>query len=579
MRTLASPRRRPVRQLSATLVTLVLSACAGTRATVTHPGIPVAPAIALAADVILPTRVPPGGVPVILIQTRYWRSFRLIGGGGGGRVPQGPRESIVSRLIEAGFGVVVTDVRGTGASDGQWRWPWSSDEVADMGAIIDWIVKQPWSNGAVGATGVSYEGTTALLAAAAGRPALKAVLARQLEWELTDETIAPGGVRNVAFPDVWGRSVDALDHGAWPEIFPSYAKWFVRGVQRRDTDPNGAALAALQHARAPSSNVAQRAAAVHRGSDPFGPGAPAADSLGPAGHVPALAGTTAIVAIWGSWWDGGTADAVFRAQRAMPIREAIIGPWDHDGAATASPLRTASSDRPTVDLDSVVGFFRRHVTSTASGTADTARIVRWYVAGAEQWRRGATWPATRPRTWRLAGERLLDGEHAAPLPSDTLRTLDVDFTASTGRNTRWTTGLVRPVDAPDRARAPGLLSWRTAPFSEPLAVFGDGALTCNVTLSADEAALHVYLESVDASGRVRLLTEGTQRARAGAITVRIRPVAFELPSGWSLRLSIAGADAPTFERVPATGPQRIIMHGASCTLVLPVSDEGVSGPR
>lgn len=83
--------------------------------------------------------------------------------------------------MRAGFAVVVVDVRGTGASDEVWSGPWSADEVQDMRAILDWIVAQPWSNGAVGATGVSYEGTTAQLTAGLGHPALKAVLARQLE--------------------------------------------------------------------------------------------------------------------------------------------------------------------------------------------------------------------------------------------------------------------------------------------------------------------------------------------------------------------------------------------------------------
>lgn len=557
-----------VRALSAIVLAAALTGCAGAKATVSHPAIPVAPGIGLAADVVLPVAVPAGGVPVVLIQTRYWRSFRLVGGGGGGggRVPQGPRDAIVPRLLAAGFGVVVVDVRGTGASDGAWRWPWSADEVADMGPVIDWIVRQPWSNGAVGATGVSYEGTTALLAAAAGRPALRAVLARQLEWQLVDETMAPGGVRNVAFADVWSRTVDALDHGEYPEIFPSYAKWFVRGVQRRDDDPDGTALAALQQARAPSSNVAQRASSVRLSSDPFGAGAPAADSLGPTGHATALAATTAVVGIWGSWWDGGTADAVLRAQRAMPIREAVIGPWDHDGGSNASPLRGSGSDHPTVELDSVVAFFRRHL---VAGAADTSHRVSWYVAGAESWRSAAAWPATVPRTWLLRGNQLLPADSAAAQAADTVRTLDVDFAATTGRNNRWTTGLVRPVDANDRAGARGLISWQTRPLAAPLTVLGESVLSCRVALTADEAALHVYLESVDPEGRVRLLTEGTQRTRAGEIAVRIRPVAFELPAGWSLRLSVAGADAPTFERVPTAGSQRIAMHGTTCSVTLP----------
>jgi predicted acyl esterase len=103
-------------------------------------------------------------------------------------------------------------------------------------------------------------------------------------------------------------------------------------------------------------------------------------------------------------------------------------------------------------------------------------------------------------------------------------------------------------------------------------VFGAGELACRVAIDAPEAALHVYVESIDPRGAVRLLTEGTLRVvstdgLAADVTVRIRPVAFELPSGWALRVSVAGADQPTFERIPAVGAQRLRL--GNCRLTLP----------
>ena len=543
---------------------LAFAACKSTPATVSHPRIAADAGVPIAADVILPLAIPEGGVPVVLIQTRYWRSFRLRGGTSRDRVPMGPREAIVERLVTAGFGVVVTDARGTGASGGTWRWPWSEGEVRDMGHVIDWITTQRWSNGAVGATGVSYEGTTALLSATAGRPALRAILAREIEWSLVDEIIAPGQVRNVGFVGAWSRAVDALDHGRLPELFPALARLGSHGVHPTDDDPKGEVLREVQRQR-PSADVAGRVRAVRHGYDRFGPDGPPSDSLGPAGHAATLATSTAVVAIWGSWWDGATADAVLRAQQQMPVREALIGPWAHEGTTNASPLRGDNSERATVDLDAVVAFFRRHLTQRSAAPTPSVPRVSWYVAGAERWRSSEQWPTTAPHTLHLVGAHLRD--HAA---AGDVRSLSVDFAATTGRNTRWTTGLARPVDAPDRAHVRGVVSWRTAPLDAPLSVFGDSQFVCDVTLDAPEAALHVYVESVDPAQRVRLLTEGTQRIRQGAVAVRIRPVAFELPAGWSLRLSIAGADAPSFERVPASGAQRIQFAGTGCRLTLPV---------
>jgi hypothetical protein len=37
------------------------------------------------------------------------------------------------------------------------------EETADSLDLLDWVAKQPWSNGRVGLWGISYEGTRALL--------------------------------------------------------------------------------------------------------------------------------------------------------------------------------------------------------------------------------------------------------------------------------------------------------------------------------------------------------------------------------------------------------------------------------
>jgi len=559
---------------------------------VSRPAIPVADSVRLAADVVLPADRPTEGVPTVLIQTRYWRSFRMRGGGGP-RIPQGPRGAIVQHLVRAGMAAVVVDVRGTGASDGVWRWPWSADEVRDMGPLIDWIVAQPWSNGVVGATGVSYEGTTALLAATSNRSALKAVLARQIEWELTDETLAPGGVRNVLFPDVWGRTVDALDHGRYPEMFPRYAKWLVTGVARRDDDRDGRTQTARQNARG-ASDVAGRARTVRHAYDRFGIDGPPTDSMGPAGHVAALRQTQTVVGIWGSWWDGGTADAVMRARENMPIVDARIGPWNHEGTQNASPLQRGKSAHATVELDSVVAFFRRHLRGPA---ADRTSRVSWYVAGEERWRSASEWPTTTPRTWLLSSATRHDASSSARTNQttsrdaianwqDTVLTWTSPRTASTGTNTRWTTGLARSVDVRDRADAKGLWSFVLPQETASLSVFGAGQFACQVQPDQPEAALHVYVEAVLPDGTVRLLTEGMQRvvrtdegaAPSTRVTVRIRPVAFALPASWRLRVSLASEDAPTFETVPPATRVTWTLHTRDCQLVLPVEGPEVTSP-
>jgi putative CocE/NonD family hydrolase len=276
-----------------------------------------------------------------------------------------------------------------------------------------------------------------------------------------------------------------------------------------------------------------------------------------------------VVSLWGSWWDGGTADAVFRADTAMPLAEAVIGGWTHEGDHNASPLRSRRSIAPTVALDSVVSFFTRTVRADPVRPDSGARV-RWYVAGREAWRSAATWPRTTGRRWML--------RDAPPASApDTVETWHAQGNASTGMNTRWTTGLARPVDAPERANAVGVHRYRLPALTDTLEVFGAGSITCALAADHAEATLHVYLEAEDAAGRVRLLTEGMQRVRRvdasgdtlPEVSLRLRPVAFALPAGWRLLVTFAGEDQPTFERVPATGVVTWRVAPSRCQLELP----------
>ena len=80
----------------------------------------------------------------------------------------------VDRYFTAyGYAVVKADVRGSGASFGPWPFPWSPDEITDGAELVDWIVRQPWSNGKVGAFGTSYLGATSEFLLVNRHPAVK----------------------------------------------------------------------------------------------------------------------------------------------------------------------------------------------------------------------------------------------------------------------------------------------------------------------------------------------------------------------------------------------------------------------
>ena len=142
--------------------------------------------VRIATDIHLPKSYNKGDkLPVLLYQTIYQRSSRV-------PVVEKPditKESdwqslpkldhkvsspVEFQALSQGYVVIKTDVRGTGASFGHRNSPLPPAEIQDSYDMLDWIVAQPWSNGKVGAYGISYTGMTAGMAATVQHSALKA---------------------------------------------------------------------------------------------------------------------------------------------------------------------------------------------------------------------------------------------------------------------------------------------------------------------------------------------------------------------------------------------------------------------
>ncbi|CAM9230059.1 unnamed protein product, partial [Laminaria digitata] len=104
--------------------------------------------------------------PVSLCQLpRYYRSatlrwpFSLIVNGG--KPISFINDPFFKSFLSHDMILVSVDVRGTGASFGTHPGPWSPEEQQDSMEVLDWIDRQPWSNGKVALWGASYEGTSA----------------------------------------------------------------------------------------------------------------------------------------------------------------------------------------------------------------------------------------------------------------------------------------------------------------------------------------------------------------------------------------------------------------------------------
>ena len=112
-------------------------------------------------------------------------------------------------LVRNGYTQVVVDVRGTGFSQGVWN-VLGEREQLDTVETVDWVSHQPWSNGNVGMSGISYSAINQVQAASANPPALKAILPVESGGDLLRDIIAPGGGVGIGFLLPWLTAVNVL---------------------------------------------------------------------------------------------------------------------------------------------------------------------------------------------------------------------------------------------------------------------------------------------------------------------------------------------------------------------------------
>ncbi|MDQ3877280.1 MAG: CocE/NonD family hydrolase [Actinomycetota bacterium] len=111
------------------------------------------------------TRFDKAGQPVILTYSPY----NSINGA------RPAADGIASRYNPMGYARAVADVLGTRGSTGCWDYGGRKEQQSGVD-VVKYLARLPWSNGNVGMTGVSYEGTTANMVAATGIPELKAIV-------------------------------------------------------------------------------------------------------------------------------------------------------------------------------------------------------------------------------------------------------------------------------------------------------------------------------------------------------------------------------------------------------------------
>lgn len=113
--------------------------------------------------------------------------------------------------VGRGYVVINADLRGWGKSDGTGEL-FSEQEGLDCHDLIEWAGVQPWSNGRVGMTGVSYLAISQWAAAATRPPHLAAICPWEGFTDFYRDCARPGGVRENGFLTVFSVGIRVAAH-------------------------------------------------------------------------------------------------------------------------------------------------------------------------------------------------------------------------------------------------------------------------------------------------------------------------------------------------------------------------------
>lgn len=484
----------------------------------------------LATDIYLPKR--PARVPAVMARTPYGKASNIVWFPAIGRL-----------VADSGMAFVAQDTRGHYDSDGMLA---PFDEGSDGWDTLEWIVRQPWSNGTAAVFGESYVGFTAIQAAATGHPALRAAALRNTGTDIAGDWLRHQGVLRLEFVLRWAFAAWSGKDNLAPEV-----DWRLRPLRRIARE----AALAVGPDRFPS--VLDRWA-VGDGQAQIMGAHDAGPSLIDRVRVPTHLST--------GWWDlfvrGAIRDWTRLAGRPGDDHRLVVESSDHAGhdwgdGPTPDPLAgfdALAATMPVV-LASELAFLRKHLLAT--GNFSPARV-SWMLTHAGP-RTSPTWPppGASPLTLHLA-----DGGRATRSPEGGSLSFRADRVPVT---VRWRHDPSDPVPALEGESVAGwfrrpderqtqvrddVLTFTTEPFREPLDLAGPLIAELVVTSPHVGGQVMAKLCDVYPDGPARRIADGASLVDSrpdGAVTrVELGDSGYRVREGHRLRLEVAASAYPRY---------------------------------
>ncbi len=443
---------------------------------------------------------------------------------------RGSRFPTYSYFVQRGYIVVAADERGSGNSEGVLGpHAYSDQALADGEVLIDWLSKQPWSNGNVAMFGISYSGFIAIQMAMRQPPALKTILAiDSTEYLYAEDSYFIDGILHLDSYEMM-MDVDNSRPGA-----PDYVIDEAYFRDRFDQPPY--TLANKRHQR----------------DGPYWDRVSLKDRYEllriPSFHI-------------GGWYDGYRNSLPRMLEHLDAPVKAIIGPWIHTTPDDPYPEPGIEWRRE------AVRWFDQWLKGRDTGILeepDFAVFVRnWHPPGpylaevAGEWRWEDGWPIARihQQSLYLGRNHQLHDEPVQPV-EHLLRNVPTAGMEAGGPNSWW--GEVAHDQRPTDAYS---LVYDSEVLESDLEILGRPLAHLRVAADAPRADWFVRVSDVAPDGSVTLVTgagfNGTHRESARepsditpGETFEIKPelhfTSWVFPAGHRIRVSISNAQWPMY---------------------------------
>jgi putative CocE/NonD family hydrolase len=509
-----------------------------------HVKVPMRDGVKLCANIFVPKGS--GRFPTILIRTPYNK-----GSSAGG----------YQTFVDHGFAVMVQDVRGKHHSEGVFDPLFQ--EGPDGSDTLDWIARQPWSNGEVGMLGGSYLGIAQWRVAVLNNPHLKAIFPAVSGCdEYRDRFYSSGGAFKLGHRLQWmAENMRAPDHR-----MPAFWE-MVQHLPLRTADRVATGLRVEMFQRVMD----------HPAHDAFWDAISVLDRIHEV-RIPVFS--------VGGWYDNYVQSDLEAFSRLRPKTMAswiVVGPWTHNISA---PVKTVDfGPHALIPLRSYQLEWFEHWLKTAP--VQRARRpfphppARIFVMGENRWREEKEWPLARTREVRYfltsrRGANSLEGD--GELTRHAARHVSADRYIYDPRDPAPTMGGAvccnervfpwGPMDQRPVEKRRDVLVYTSRPLRTDLEVTGTVTVRLYVSTSAPDTDFTAKLVDVYPDGRAINLTDGILRLRyreslekpvtskpgeVYAIKIDAGVTSNVFKAGHRIRLEISSSNFPRFDRNLNTG--------------------------